>query len=161
MVPAPFQLPPPSTGASATTTAGPPDTAMVLSLLSAKYPSELLSADQNGSDAPSVPGSGRAGGEPRERTQSMVFPVASVAQKAKACPSLETAGAPRLDSENRVFSGGSISEVIARSGARARRQCDTELTIAPRRNTTASAQGSARCKGLGGCVGPGCRGGSR
>src|SRR5215472_16030547 len=94
MVPSRFQLPPPSHGASATLTAGPPDTSMVLSLSFAKKPSERLSGDQNGLDAPSVPGNGRAAGKFRERAQSMVFPLASVAEEAKMRPSGESAGAP-------------------------------------------------------------------
>src|SRR5262249_21081238 len=150
MVPSRFQLPRPPPGTSATVTGEPPDASMVLSLASAKNPSERLSADQKGSIAPSVPGSGLAEGESRERSHSMVFPVASVAPKAKVRPSGEIAGAPPKYPESvvkRVFSGGSISEMVVRAGAVARRQYDIELTITPKRNTAAIAQGEARCGG--------------
>ena len=46
----------------------------------------------------------------------------------------------------RVFSGGSISEMIVRTGACAERQYNTELTRVPKRKTTASTHGSARCQ---------------
>src|SRR5713101_9125080 len=92
MVPSRFQLPPASHGAAAKAIAGPPDASIVFSLLSAKNPSARLSGDQNGSVAPSVPGSGRVASESRERIQSSVFPVSSAAQKARACPSGEITG---------------------------------------------------------------------
>src|SRR6476620_11442626 len=97
MVPSGFQLPPASAGAAANTIAGPPDASMVFNLLSAKNPSARLSGDQNGSPAPSVPGSGWAASESRERTQSMAFPIASTAGNARARPSGESTGGPPVD----------------------------------------------------------------
>src|ERR1039457_6539042 len=140
MVPSRFQLPPASfRPLSATTTAGPPGASMDFSLPPAKNPSVRLSADQNGSAAPSVPGKARAASESRERTQSMVFPLSSAAEKARARPSGESAGSPPTTDElNRTLPGGVISAVMARAGARARRQYETALMMAARRKMTAS-----------------------
>src|SRR5262245_3554941 len=99
MVPSRLQLPPPGTGASATTRAGPPDALMVFNLSLAKNPRDWLSADQKGEAAPSVPGRNRAEVESRGRTQSIVFPFTSVAEKARACPSGESTGGPPNSSE--------------------------------------------------------------
>ena len=82
----------------------------------------------------------RAVGESRERIQSMVLPLSSTAQKARARPSGESARSkPNVAEENRTLSGGVISAVMTRAGMRARRPYETALTTAARRKITASA----------------------
>src|ERR1017187_4390923 len=141
MVPSRFQLPPASfRQPSATTTAGPPDASMDFSLPPAKNPNPQLSANQNVSAASSVTGKVRAANESRELTQSMVFPLSSAAEKARARSSGESAGPPPTMSElNRTLAGGVISEVMARAGVRARRQYATALRMAASRKMTANA----------------------
>src|SRR5947209_19554957 len=66
----------------------------VFSLFSAKNPRDVLSGDQKGNIAPSVPGIMRASRESMGRTQIAVFPLASVAVTAMVAPAVESAGAP-------------------------------------------------------------------
>jgi hypothetical protein len=79
----------------------------------------------------------------------MALPLLSSAVKARVRPSGDSAGAPLVGPSpctacaclklNRASFVGAISETMARTGARARRQYETVLTMAARRKTTASA----------------------
>src|SRR5262245_3691974 len=91
-----FQLPPPKSGASATTLAAPPDASRVFSFLSAEnqIKSLRLSGDQIGQVPSSVPAKGRAASESKERIQSCVFPFSSLAENATVVPSGESIGPP-------------------------------------------------------------------
>ena len=92
MTPRAFHVPAPPYGAGQTTVGEPPDTSMVLSWPSAKKPTNRLSGDQKGSDAPSVPESGCAESASCSRTHNNDRPSGSVAVKAKRRPSGETTG---------------------------------------------------------------------
>ena len=59
----------------------------------AKKASDRPSGDQNGSPAPSVPGSARAVGESSDRSHNTTYPEAFGAVNAIVRPSGETAGA--------------------------------------------------------------------
>src|SRR6185503_3951195 len=112
MKPSLLQEPPRPLGASHMVCGDPPLAATLLSLRPARNPRYRLSGDQNGNDAPSVPGTGRASSDARGRTQSWVRPSSSVAVNARTRPSGETASAPRL-----VFSGaGAASFTMRGSG---------------------------------------------
>src|SRR5712691_13454804 len=69
ITPSRFHVPPSPAGASQSVCDGPPDTSILLSLPCAKKAMDLLSGDQNGRTAPSVPVKGRASGASSERTQ--------------------------------------------------------------------------------------------
>src|SRR3990172_5261728 len=75
MTPSRFQVPPRPPLASQTEIGGPPAAFTVYNFSLAKYPSEQLSADQNGNVAPSVPGKRRAVGLCKGRTQSFCPPA--------------------------------------------------------------------------------------
>src|SRR6476619_2714496 len=96
MTPSGLQLPSDPLGASQIFCAGPPDTSIFISFPCAIKPRNLLSGDQKGRLAPSVPGSGCAASAFICRTQIFVTPDASVALNARYRPSGDTRGAPRL-----------------------------------------------------------------
>ena len=73
ITPSGLQLPPCPMGAFASVSGGPPAASIVLSLPPAKNPMDLLSGDQNGNLAFSVPASGCAVREFKGRTHSRVF----------------------------------------------------------------------------------------
>src|SRR5262249_7304629 len=141
MVASRLQLPPPSFGAGATTITGPADASMVFSIPSAKKPRARLSGDQNGSLAPSVPASGWAASESRERTQSFAVPASPIAQKATACPSGASAGDPLFAPKktNHELSGGAISEILACAASRAGRQYEMKVKVTADRRAPPTA----------------------
>src|SRR5262249_51413426 len=118
MTPSRFQVPPPpeppetAGSASHNTSGGPPAASIFFSLPSAKKPMNLLSGDQNGADAPSVPASGCADSPLNGRTHSCTFPSASRAMNARRWPSGDIARMAPLQpgkvNEMFVFGGGRI-----------------------------------------------------
>src|SRR5215467_1043485 len=84
---------------SATTNTCPPVTSTFFNWLreeppKQKKPSQRLSADQNGNQAPSVPGSSLSAGESSERTHNMVLPAVSSATYVIQRPFGDTARYP-------------------------------------------------------------------
>src|SRR5215831_176285 len=74
MVPPAFHVPVFPEGASHTTCEATPETSIALSFRAAKKPTERLSGDQNGEEAPSVPGRGRSANASNECIQREVMP---------------------------------------------------------------------------------------
>src|SRR5207244_10351649 len=91
MVPSDPQAPPRASLASARLCTAPPLASMIFSLPWAKNPTLLLSGDQNGEFAPSVPAKGWAAVEPRGRTHNCAVNPLRVAAKATLLPSGATA----------------------------------------------------------------------
>ena len=89
MTPSLFHAPPRAFATPHNVSGCLPTTSIVLSLLSVKKPMDLLSGDQKGSPAPSVPGSGRGAVASHGRTHSMTFPASSLAVNAICRPSGE------------------------------------------------------------------------
>src|SRR5262245_33223669 len=77
-----LQVPPRLSGTSQMVTGGPPDTSIFLSFPPAKNARKRPAGDQNGEDAPSVPGSSRAVSASSGRTHSMVRPSGALAANA-------------------------------------------------------------------------------
>src|SRR5262245_58251498 len=73
----PHAAPGESEFASQIATGSPPATATFLILPLSKNPTHLLSADTNGSVAPSVPGSGLASKDPKSRTYNRSAAIAT------------------------------------------------------------------------------------
>src|SRR5882757_7972021 len=82
-----FQLPPRALGASARTVTGPPDPATFFKWPSAKNPMDLLSADQNGNEAPLLPSILLATSSLRACTHKKVPSFGFRAENAMADPS--------------------------------------------------------------------------
>ena len=116
MTPSRPQEPSEPPGESQIFCAGPPETSIFLSFPSAKKPRNLLSGDQKGRVAPSVPASGWAASALSGRTQIRLFPDESVALNARYRPSGEIRGASIVV----IPSGFAISKRIRRGGAGAR-----------------------------------------
>lgn len=109
-----FQAPPRGVLASSQSVwAGPPSTAILLSLVVVKKPRARLSGDQNGKAAPSVPATGRALKVSIGRIHSKVLPLASPATKAIMVPSgeivppFDPSGAPSGDAQ--VVCSGAVT----------------------------------------------------
>src|SRR5688500_18886793 len=115
---------------------GPPVAATRITLSTIEYPSVLLSGDQNGKDAPSVPASGRAASESIGRTHSMRVPVPSRAVNARVRPSGEITGAmaPLRDPAENVMPSGGAMEKLATAGGTERPRY--HAAVAARRATT-------------------------
>src|SRR5688572_21415990 len=97
IVPAAFQDPPRGPPASAMFRGGPPNISMRFSLPPAKKAMERLSGDQNGYNAPSVPGSSREISDSIGRSQSLL-PLLELATKAMIWPLGEMALPPAASS---------------------------------------------------------------
>src|SRR5205085_4889786 len=98
----------------------PPPASMRFNLPSAKKPSDLLSGDQNGKAAFSVPFNARGVDESRRRTQISDGPSLGFAMNATLLPSGERIAADDSKS-NEACSGAVISVITNGSGARGRR----------------------------------------
>src|ERR1041385_5678224 len=104
------------------TIGGAPAAATCFSLPGTKKPMKRLSGDQNGNDASSVSESCRAADELRGRTQSVDFPVESVATNASIAPSGERAMCPPPSVLYEYPRGGrSDASIDADSGALSRK----------------------------------------
>src|SRR5689334_8253163 len=97
IVPSSPQEPPCGLGASASTLAAPPSRSIRFNVLAAKNASDRPSGDQNGSEAPSVPGKNRDRSDRNSRTQSRESSEASPTA-ATHKPSRDTA----MDKRSRV-----------------------------------------------------------
>jgi hypothetical protein len=124
MTPPRLHVPPLALAASQRTRGGPPSASTLFSFPSAKNPRLLLSGDQNGYVAPSVPASGRETVESRLRTWRPIVPSSCLAEKAIRRPSGETATGPAPGPLRRkpACSGGRIEARTARSSTRAERR---------------------------------------
>src|ERR1700730_6103459 len=118
MVPSGPQLPPLPRGASASVRTAPPLASTVFNLPAPKKPMYRLSGDQKGKVASSVPASGCAEGELRERTHNCAPCSELEATKASLLPSGERA---KLNGSKERFSGAGMVVRSTRSGVGARR----------------------------------------
>src|SRR5713101_5101968 len=118
-----FQDPPRAFGASASTVTGPPDAETFFRWPSAKKPTNLPSADQNGNEAPSVPSSFFAVSSLRDRTQIESRSFGVRAQNATAAPSGEITGGPEKSpvKSNPVSVGGIKKDRSDGAGSGARK----------------------------------------
>src|SRR5262249_49505949 len=126
------------------------------SLLPAKNATDLLSGDQKGNPAPSVPATSLAAGPSSGRTQSEVFPFA-VATKATVLPSGDKETPPLLNpNANCAPSGGLISKRYIRcSTAGCRRCATTQPPRAPRTSVATLNAGDSRARRVFAVVGSG------
>src|SRR5215813_8490733 len=115
IVPSRFHAPPRPDGASARICTEPRSTSTRFSFPSAKKPTNWLSGDQKGIDAPSVPGKGRPEADSRGRTHNFDCP-SDVATNAIFSPSGEIA----IDAES-VVGGVEISTRISRAAGNGRK----------------------------------------
>jgi hypothetical protein len=113
MIPSRFQEPPKPDGASHNATNPVPTASIRFSFPLAKNPIDFPSGDQNGCDAPSVPGSGCAERPSSGRTHKSLLPSADVATKASRLPSADTAIglASRVEERKLEPSGGDIEDL--------------------------------------------------
>src|SRR5262245_44058383 len=115
MTPSPFHEPPKPAGASQSATSPEPLASTRLSLPLAKNPIDLPSGDQNGCDAPSVPGSGCAEKPSSARIHNRLWPSASVATKAIRLPSADNAkGLASLVEERKLEPSGGDMENLTK-----------------------------------------------
>src|SRR4030095_1002246 len=106
ITPSLLQAPPRGLGALARVVGGPPVSSIRLRFPVAKNPSERLSGDQKGKEAPSDPSTGRPASESSGRTYSKLLPESSIPTNARVFPSGEISGGwPAI---RNVFSRGSI-----------------------------------------------------
>src|SRR5450755_1220353 len=112
IVPWRFQVPPrPKVVSDSIRGCSPPLASTIFSLLSAKKPSRVLSGDQNGTVAPSVPDNCCSAPVESERTHKLISPFGPTATKASRFPSGDNAAL--LTRKDQVFPGQQRS-VIAR-----------------------------------------------
>src|SRR4051812_10390941 len=135
MVPSSVQVARVGRRASARSCGGPPEILIRLIFPAATKPIDLLSGDQNGSVASSVPGNSRELVESRPRTQSMVRPLRP-ATKATVLPSGEMALPPAMPGRSSAPGGGVMESF---RGAR-----DTALLSLGRNQPTAIPNAVAR-----------------
>src|SRR5438132_10800674 len=112
ITPSRLHAPPRAPTTSQSVCGGPPLASIFISLSCAKYAIDLLSGDQNGNDASSVPGSGCAVSASIPRIQSENFCEVSRTVNTSLRPSGEIdALAPgRPPDTNEPFSGGSMKK---------------------------------------------------
>ena len=94
MIPSGLQVPPRPWEASAIAVAGPPEMSILISFPEAKKPIDLLSGDENGKIASSVPAKGCAVTESIGRSHSWLFLSSEIAANTTCLPSA-TAGGDR------------------------------------------------------------------
>src|SRR6266511_6033843 len=151
MTPLGPQLPPRAFDAGQTNATGPPESGVVFSCSSAKKPIERLSGDQNGANAPSVPGMNRDSSLSRGRTEIRDTPSSPAATTARCCPSGETTAHPSPPEEpvtNLSPSGSDNVLRIVRAGG-GDFHSETMPAMTTKRPITASAHGTHECAARG------------
>src|SRR5256885_11518238 len=130
MTPSALQVPPRFEGASQSTCGAASERSVLFSFPFAKNASERPSGDQNGYDAPSVPGTRRGATVSTARRKRELTPSAVRATNARRLPSGDRARAP-------VSSGDGMKELSgAETANRVTRTSAGPLREEPSRNAT-------------------------
>src|SRR5687768_4924654 len=140
ITPSRFQLPPLPSDASASVCGGPPEASIFFNFRSAKNPTNRLSGDQKGFEAPSVPASGRAEAPESGWTHSKLVPE-EVATNATRRPSGDNAIGPNSNAKL-DFSGGRSEDRMIRGGSLRSRMTTTVAAAATSAATGTSAHAS-------------------
>src|SRR5262249_28884003 len=119
IVPSRFHVAPASCALSVITNGFPPESSTRFSLRSAKNPICLLSGDQKGTNAPSVPGKGFATDESIGRTHMLkVLLPGLLATNARCLPSGDICGIGAMAKPDGAKAKSSVSEIENSTGAR-------------------------------------------